>query len=117
ITSGDRRSVAIHDARTGHVLRTVPAGSPPQHVAFERGRAFVTSGEDGTLRFRDLDGRLLRTTAIPVGSYNVHRGPGRILHPFPCRGNAVRPRRGRRRDAAHSLASSSHDACFTYAYA
>jgi len=75
ITSGDRRSVAIHDARTGHVLRTLPAGSPPQHVAFERGRAFVTSGEDGTLRVHDLDGRLLPTTAIPVGSYNVQRGP------------------------------------------
>jgi hypothetical protein len=27
------------------------------------------------------DGRVLRTTATPVGSYNVQQGPGRILTP------------------------------------
>jgi DNA-binding beta-propeller fold protein YncE len=112
VTSGDRDELAIHDARTGHVLRTLAAGSPPQHVTFDRGRAFVTSGDDGTLRVHDLNGRLLRTTAIPVGSYNIQRGPGRILTPSLAHGTLCAL------DAAGDLmrrikvASSSHDACF-----
>lgn len=112
VTSGDSTVVGIHDARTGHVLRTVAGGSPPQHVTFERGRAFVTSGNDGTLRVRALDGQLLRVTSIPVGSYNVQRGPGRVLTPSLAHGTVCAL------DAAGDVmrrvkvASSSHDACF-----
>jgi len=112
ITSGDRDSVAIHDARTGHVLRTLPSGSPPQHVTFDPERAYVTSGNDGTLRVHALDGQLLRVTAVPVGSYNVQRGPGRVLTPSLGRGTlCVLDQAGdvmRRVRAARS----SHDACF-----
>jgi DNA-binding beta-propeller fold protein YncE len=113
ITSGDRDSVAIHDARTGHVLRTLPSGSPPQHVAFDPGRAYVTSGDDGTLRVHALDGQLLRVTPVPVGSYNVQRGPGRVLTPSLARGTlCVLDEAG---DVMRrvKVASSSHDACFT----
>lgn len=117
VTSGERHELAIHDAHTGHVVRTLAAGSPPQHVTFEHGRAFVTSGDDGTLRVHDLSGRLLRTTAIPVGSYNVQRGPGRVLTPSLAHGTLCAL------DAAGDLvrrvkvASSSHDACFAESYA
>lgn len=113
ITSGDRDLVAIHDARTGHVLRTLPSGSPPQHVAFDPGRAYVTSGDDGTLRVHALDGQLLRVTPVPVGSYNVQRGPGRVLTPSLARGTlCVLDEAG---DVMRrvKVASSSHDACFT----
>jgi DNA-binding beta-propeller fold protein YncE len=113
ITSGDRDVVAIHDARTGHVLRTLPSGSPPQHVAFDPGRAYVTSGDDGTLRVHALDGQLLRVTPVPVGSYNVQRGPGRVLTPSLARGTlCVLDEAG---DVMRrvKVASSSHDACFT----
>jgi DNA-binding beta-propeller fold protein YncE len=99
VTSGDRGVVAIHDARTGHVLRTLASGSPPQHVAFDGSRAYVTSGDDGTLRVHALNGRLLSVTPIPVGSYNVQRGVGRILTPSLAHGTL-------------HIASSSHDACF-----
>ena len=113
VTSGDRGVVGIHDGRTGHVLRTLAAGSPPQHVTFDATRAYVTSGDDGTLRVHALNGQLLRVTSIPVGSYNVQRGPGRVLTPSLAHGTLCVL------DAAGDVmrrvkvASSSHDACFT----
>jgi len=112
ITSGNRGSVAIHDVRTGHVLRTLQSGSPPQHVTFGAGRAFVTSGRDGTMRVHALDGQLLRVTTIPVGSYNVQRGPQRIITPSLDVGTlSVLDEAG---DIMRRVrvAASSHDACF-----
>jgi DNA-binding beta-propeller fold protein YncE len=112
VTSGDRGVVAIHDARTGHVLRTLASGSPPQHVAFDGSRAYVTSGDDGTLRVHALNGRLLSVTPIPVGSYNVQRGVGRILTPSLAHGTlCVLDEAGDVIRQVH-IASSSHDACF-----
>jgi len=113
VTSGDRNVVAIFDARTGHVLRTLQAGSPPQHVGFDATRAYVTSGDDGTLRTHALNGQLLRITQIPVGSYNIQRGPGRVLTPSLAHGTlCVLDEAG---DVLRRVrvASSSHDACFT----
>jgi DNA-binding beta-propeller fold protein YncE len=112
LTSGDRGVVGIFDVRTGRVIRTLPAGSAPQHVTFDGSRAYVTSGNDGTLQVHDLRGRLLRTTTIPVGSYNVQRGPGRILTPSLNRGAlSVLDASGSVRHRIQ-VASSSHDACF-----
>jgi DNA-binding beta-propeller fold protein YncE len=112
ITSGDRDSVAIHDARTGHVLRTLPSGSPPQHVTFDPERAYVTSGNDGTLRVHALDGQLLRVTPVPVGSYNVQRGPGRVLTPSLGQGTLCILDEAGDVMRRVRVAPSSHDACF-----
>jgi hypothetical protein len=113
VTSGDRGALAIYDARSGHVLRRLPAGSPPQHVTFRGGNAYVTSGDDGTLHVQSLeDGRVLASTAIPVGSYNVQAGGARILTPSLERGTlSVLDARGR---LLHGIqvARSSHDTCF-----
>jgi DNA-binding beta-propeller fold protein YncE len=112
VTSGDRSVVGIFDARDGHVLRTLAVGSPPQHVAFDATRAYVTSGDDGTLRTHALDGQLLRVTEIPVGSYNVQRGARRVLTPSLAHGTlCVLDEAG---DVMRrvKVASSSHDACF-----
>jgi DNA-binding beta-propeller fold protein YncE len=113
VTSGDRGALAIYDARTGQVLRRLPAGAPPQHVTFRGANAYVTSGDDGTLHVQSVrDGRVLRATSVPVGSYNVQSGAGRILTPSLERGTlAVLDGRGRllRR---MQVARSSHDACF-----
>jgi hypothetical protein len=112
VTSGSGSEIAIHDARSGHVLRTLAAGSPPQHVTFDGGRAFVTSGDDGTLRVHALNGQLLRVTTVPVGSYNVQRGPDRVVTPSLAHGTLCVL------DAAGDVmrrikvARSSHDACF-----
>jgi DNA-binding beta-propeller fold protein YncE len=113
VTSGDRGSVGIYDARTGHALRLLRADAPPQHVAFDPTRAYVTSGADGTLRVFALDGQLLRVTSIPSGSYNVQRGPGRVVTPSLAQGTlCVLDEAG---DVMRrvEVASSSHDACFT----
>ena len=113
VTSGDRGALAVYDVRSGHVLRRLPAGAPPQHVTFRGGNAYVTSGDDGTVHVQSSsDGRVLATTAVPVGSYNVQGGEGRILTPSLERGTlSVLDGRGRLLRRVQ-VARSSHDACF-----
>jgi YVTN family beta-propeller protein len=116
VTSGDRGALTVYDARNGHVLRRLPAGSPPQHIAFRNNTVYVTSGADGTLNLHRLtDGRLLRTTRIPTGSYNVQRGPGRIITPSLEHGTLCVLDGAGRLVRRIRVARSSHDACFTHA--
>ena len=63
--------------------RMLAAGRGPQHVTFARGRAYVTSGDDGMLHVYDeRTARLLALSRIPVGSYNVqHLGGGDVVTP------------------------------------
>lgn len=114
MTSGDRGTIGVYDARKRRLLFTIPAGAPPQHVTFGAGLAFVTSGDDGTFRVHELGtGRMLRKTAVPVGSYNVQHDPyaGRTLTPSLERGTlCVLDERGRLLERVR-VASSSHDAC------
>src|SRR5205823_497719 len=100
-------------AATRRVLFAVDADAPPQHVTFLGRRAYVTSGDDGTLRVHaTTDARLLRTTSVPVGSYNVQQGFGRILTPSLERGTlCVLDARGALVEERR-VARSSHDACF-----
>ena len=91
------------------------ADSPPQRVTFLAGRAYVTTGTTRRLRFHALDGRLLRTRAIPLGSYNVQEGWGVVLTPSLSQGTlCVVDRRGAMRNRLR-VASSSHDICFSMA--
>jgi DNA-binding beta-propeller fold protein YncE len=105
ITSGDVHTISAHG-------RLLAAGGPPQHVTFLDGRAFVTSGADGTLQVYDERSvRLLATTRIPVGSYNVQFAAGRVLTPSLDRGTlCVLDANGRSRVEVR-VAPSSHDAC------
>jgi len=112
VTSGDRGRIAIYEALTGKLVRTLAADAPPQHVTFMDDRAFVTSGDDGILRVHALDGRLLRSAPVPVGSYNVQHGHRWILSPSLSQGTLCAfSSRGAQ---LHELrvARSSHDACF-----
>jgi DNA-binding beta-propeller fold protein YncE len=105
VTSGDARELAIAGASRD-------AGTAPQHVTFGSGRAYVTSGADGVLRVLDLRGRELRTTPIPVGSYNVQYGESRVITPSLDHGTlAVMNARGALL-ARIDVADSCHDACF-----
>jgi DNA-binding beta-propeller fold protein YncE len=116
VTSGDRREAAILDRRTGRAVVRMQAGAPPQHVAFAKGRAFVTSGADGTLRIHSaMTGRVLGGSEIPTGSYNVQEGWGRILTPSLSRGTLCILDASGRRLRRLRLARSSHDACFVMA--
>jgi YVTN family beta-propeller protein len=78
LTFSDRETVAVLNARTQHVARTIPAGSPPQHVAFGR-YVYVTSGNDGVLRlFSRRTGGLVDSVSIPSGSYNLGLAGGLV---------------------------------------
>jgi hypothetical protein len=112
VTSGSRRRIAIYDDHGTRLIRILRGDAPPQHVTFLGGRAFVTSGDDAVLRVHGLDGRLLHSAPVPVGSYNVEEGFGMIFTPslsrgtfctFTARGAAIEQTR---------VARSSHDACF-----
>jgi DNA-binding beta-propeller fold protein YncE len=110
VTGGEAPAVVVYD---GTETRTLPGDAAPQHVTFLHGRAFVTSGDDGTLRVYDEpSARLLHTTRVPVASYNVQYAAGRVLTPSLARGTlCVLDDRGRVRSETR-VASSSHDACF-----
>jgi hypothetical protein len=113
ISSGDHRSLAIYDRRGMKVIKRLRADAPPQHVTFLGPHAYVTSGEDGTLRVHSLaDGRVLRTTDVPDGSYNVQEASGWIVTPSLDRGTfCVLDREGRVARRVQ-VSPSSHDACF-----
>ena len=102
VTSGDRGRIAIYDARTGGLVRTIAADAPPQHVTFVDDRAFVTSGDDGVLRVHALDGRRVGSAAVPLGSYNVQQGFGMILTPSLSQGTLCTFSARRRPDRAGS---------------
>jgi DNA-binding beta-propeller fold protein YncE len=110
----DRRLwVTAGASRELTVAGTVHAADPgPQHVTFGRDRAYVTSGAAGVLRVQTLDGRVLRSTPIPIGSYNVQHGPGRVITSSLDHGTlTVLDTRGALL-ARVQVADSCHDACF-----
>ncbi len=113
VTSGDERRVALC-GRGRRAFRLIGAGSPPQHVAFAGERAFVAAGDDGGVRRHRLDGALVRHARVPVGSYNVTFGWGRVVSPSLGRGTvSVLDRNGRVR-GVHTIARAAHDACIVY---
>ena len=104
ITAGEERRISAQG-------RILPADGAPQHVTFLEGRAFVTSGADGTLRVYDeATARLLHTTRIPVGSYNVQFRAGRVLTPSLNEGTLCVVDAGGRLLRRTRVAPSCHDA-------
>jgi molecular chaperone DnaK len=113
VTSGDQGTMAVYDAEARAPLFTLPADSPPQHVSFGRDRAFVTSGDDATLRVHALPGgRLLRTTGVPAGSYNVTGGWARVFTPSLSLGTLCLLGRTGEPVEVVQVAAAAHDACF-----
>ena len=111
VSSGDERRLAIFDSATRRAIRTLPAGPPPQHIAMTAAAAYVTS-DDAVRIHAPRDGRLLRTLAVPPGSYNVSQGWNRVFTPSLERGTlAVIDRHGARVEA-RKVATAAHDACF-----
>ena len=112
ITSGGEGTIGIYATVSGRLLKRLAADAAPQHVTFIGSRAYVASGEDGLLRVHALDGRLLRTTRIPAGSYNVQDGFGVVLTPSLDRGTLCVLGRDGGLLRTVQVAPSSHDACF-----
>jgi DNA-binding beta-propeller fold protein YncE len=114
VSSGDRNQLALYRVRTLEVVARPYADWPPQHVTFRGARAYVTSGWTGSLRVYRNDGRSLRRTIVPVGSYNVQQTDGWVVTPGLGTGNlCILDAQGRllRRE---QVASSSHDACVVH---
>jgi len=105
VTAGAERRLAVGAA-------VQPADEAPQHVTFGDGKAFVTSGDAGVLRVQDLRGKELRSVPIPVGSYNVQYGFGRVLTASLGRGTLTLLDRRGALLARVQVSSSCHDACF-----
>ncbi len=58
-----------------------------------------------------VDGRALRTNAVPVGSYNVQHGNGRVVTASLGRGTLTILDDNGRTLHRPQVARSSHDAC------
>ncbi len=113
ITSGTERRIALY-GRDRRPRRILAAGAAPQHVTFAREKVFVASGDDGTVQRHNLDGRLVRETRLPVGSYNVTFGWSSVVSPSLGEGTiSVLDRNGRVR-AIRRVARAAHDACIVY---
>lgn len=112
VTAGVAGETAIY-RRDGKLLRTLQADAAPQHVTFGSAAAYVTSGDSGTLRVHSrATGRVVRTTPIPNGSYNVQHGAGRVITPSLAQGTlTILDSRGALLASVH-VADSCHDACF-----
>ena len=105
ITAGRERRIAL---RGGPELA---ADGAPQHVSFGPGRAYVASGDGGSLRVHALDGRLLRSTRVPRGSYNVQRAGRFVLTPSLGAGTlTILDLHGRVLQIVR-VADAAHDAC------
>jgi DNA-binding beta-propeller fold protein YncE len=111
VSSADRWELAVYDARTGRVVARPSGDQPPQHVTFAGTRAYVTSGWSGTLRVHHVDGREIRTNVVPVGSYNVQDGGGRIVTASLGHGDVTILDESGRTLKRIQVARSSHDAC------
>jgi DNA-binding beta-propeller fold protein YncE len=104
VTSGTARVLAVGERRRS-------ADRAPQHVTFGNGRAFVTSGDSGTLYVQAHDGRVLSHARVPIGSYNVQFAAGRVITPSLLHGTlAVLDALGRPLRTLQ-VAGSCHDAC------
>jgi DNA-binding beta-propeller fold protein YncE len=112
VTAGREQRIAVYGAGATRPGVLLGADTAPQHVAFGPTAAYVASGEGPSVRVHALDdGRLLRSTRVPYGSYNVTRRAGRVLTPSLGTGTlSVLDARGRERWAVR-VAPAAHDAC------
>ena len=111
VTSGSERRIALYRAGSRSPSRIISADASPQHVAFAGGKAFVASGDDGTVRRHRLDGELVRAARVPVGSYNVTFAHGQIVTPSLGQGTVTLLDRNGRVRTVRRVARAAHDAC------
>jgi hypothetical protein len=105
ITAGREQRIALYGAGE------LAADEAPQHVTFGPDRAYVASGDGGSIRVHALDGRLLHSVRVPRGSYNVQRAGGFVLTPSLGAGTlTVLDTRGRVLREVR-VAAAAHDAC------
>jgi DNA-binding beta-propeller fold protein YncE len=105
VTAGRERRIALSGGPE------LAADEAPQHVSFGPGRAYVASGDGGSVRVHALDGRLLHSVRVPRGSYNVQRAGRFVLTPSLGAGTlAILDLKGRVLQIVR-VADAAHDAC------
>ncbi len=123
VTSGSRDAIAVYGSRFAKPDAILRAGAPPQHIAFSASRAYVASGEDGTVRVHRLDGSGVGPAArVPHGSYNVTFGGPDVTFGRPAAatpsldlGTICLLSPGGTVRAVRNVARSAHDACIVEA--
>ena len=111
VTSGTSERIALHDVRSLRPVIELASGAPPQHVAMAGNRVFVASGADGTMRVHAANGRLLRTTRIPLDSYNVTYGLGHVVTPSLMLGTVTTLGSTGAFIRREKVTQAAHDAC------
>lgn len=112
VTSGVEPRIALYRPGRSAPLETFDADAAPQHVSFGAGRAFVASGEDGSLvTYEPLSGALLGRDRIPIGSFNLSRRGPIVVSPSLEQGTVTIADRAGRVLLSRRVADSSHDAC------
>ena len=110
VTSGSERRIALY--RTGREsARMLESGGAPQHVTFAPQKVFVACGDDGVIHRHRLDGKRFREAKVPVGSYNVAFGFGRVVTPSLGQGTVSLLDRNGRVRSVRRVANAAHDAC------
>jgi YVTN family beta-propeller protein len=71
ITSSQDEYVRVVDAKTGKRVFSVRGGPSPQHVVFNGGLAYVTSGYARRIESVEQDGHVVRVGRTPYGSFNL----------------------------------------------
>src|SRR5205823_9840165 len=105
ITAGREPRITLHGGPE------LAADAAPQHVTFGPGRAYVASGDGGSVRVHALDGRLLHRARVPRGSYNVQRAGRFVLTPSLGAGTlTILDLHGNVRQIVR-VADAAHDAC------
>jgi DNA-binding beta-propeller fold protein YncE len=86
-TAATLAQVGVFNADTHRLLRRIPAAAGPLHVAFAAGDAYITSGYGSSIEMVNLkSGKVLRTTTIPYGSFELDAGHGLVVTASLLRG-------------------------------
>jgi DNA-binding beta-propeller fold protein YncE len=110
VTSADTSYVAAFNARTHRLLFRVPAGAPPQHLAFANGNAYITSGYGASIERVDLNsGRVLRRVSAPYGSFDLDAAGGYVATASLLRGTLAIYDKQLRLIRVRQLAPSTED--------
>jgi DNA-binding beta-propeller fold protein YncE len=83
VSSANNSYVSVLDALTGRLLGTIPAGPPPQHIAFGpylHPRVYITSGYGSQIEMVNPNTRkILRRASLPYGSFNLATAGGLVV--------------------------------------
>ena len=72
--------VGVFDAANHRLLFSVPAAAGPQHVAFAGRYAYIASGYGSSIeQVNASTGTVLRTTALPYGSFELAASDGLVV--------------------------------------